>query len=109
MSFEASKSSCSAEKIQEFLELDAWEVPITSVPGVGPAFARDVEAKKGVTTCAQLLGNFLVFVTQDSDTNEVCQKFYEWCKSVNSNANAHSITFSIASYAEKKGLFQYEL
>jgi len=109
MSFEPSKSSCSAEKIQEFLELQASEISIQDVPGVGPAFARDVKDKKEVTTCAQLLGQFLLFVAADTDTTEVCQKFYDWCKSVNGNANAHSITFSIASYAEKKGLFNYEL
>ena len=106
--FNAASSSVSAETIQDFLEKQACDISINDVPGVGPALCSGFR-EENITTCAQLLAKFLVFCEEDADAEDVCQNFFDWVKSVNSHANAHNVTFAIANYADKKGLFKYEI
>ena len=107
MSFNPSSSSVSAETIQAFLEKQACEISIKDVPGVGDALRKGFE-EQGISTCAQLLGKFLSFCNEGDESEEICQNFFQWVKTVNSRANAHNVVFAIANYADHKGLFKYE-
>ena len=105
--FNAASSSVKAETIADFLEKEACDISINDVPGVGAALCSGFR-EAGIETCAQLLAKFLVFCKADVDAEDACQNFFDWVKSINSHANAHSVTFAIANYADKKGLIKYE-
>ena len=106
--FDTNKSSSSAQTIEAFMDREISKCDVKDIPGVGPKLAEDL-TKRGITTAAQLLGCFPLHVTADSSTKEVCDNFVRFCKSVNSRANPHTVTFAIANYADNKGLFKYEI
>lgn len=106
--FDTAKSSSSADTIEAFMGQEISQVDVKDIPGVGPALATNLK-ERGITTAAQLLGCFLLHVSADSTTKDVCDNFVRFCKSVNSRANPHTVTFAIANYADHKGLFKYEV
>lgn len=103
--FNATSSSVRAETVVKFVQLDLQFEDIQCVPGVGPALAQDL-TNAGISTPIQLLGKFLSLCSIDED--DVCNAFYNFIKEINARANAHTVTFSIASYADEKGLITYE-
>ena len=73
--FDTNKSSSSAQTIEAFMDREISKCDVKDIPGVGPKLAEDL-TKRGITTAAQLLGCFLLHVTADSSTKEVCDNIY---------------------------------
>ena len=61
---------------------------------------------EGINTPLQLLGKFLIFHST-ADHSGTCNRFYEYIRSVNRRANAHTVVFSLATWAEEKGILPY--
>ena len=107
MSFVPTKSSIRAETVAEFVNGSFNNMTLRDIPGIGPASERAFQ-DAGINTPAQLVAMYLSFVdSEDSTTQEVCQKFYDWAKPYMGRANTHDITFAIANYVDEKGMFQY--
>ena len=105
MSYNASKSSTSAETIMHFLELYDPNMTVEDVPGIGPASVASLK-QKGYATIQALLGLFLIGVKEHSTMEDVCQTFYNELKKM-CKANCHTVTFAIAHLADQKRLFEY--
>jgi len=102
--FNPHKSSVRAETVVDFLQKNIQQLELKDIPGVGNSM-RDDLISTGICTPVQLLGKFLLLHSCDGNT---CDSFFNFIKSINSRANAHNIVFSIASYADNKGILKYE-
>ena len=113
--FDPNKSSAGTDAIVDWCRTEGLKASddIKIIPGVG-ASLQAVLRDEGIDTIAQVLGKFLLGVDGESDTQAVCQKFFDWMKSIvkgtsAKSANMHSITFSVANFASEKGLFEYDI
>jgi hypothetical protein len=113
--FDPNKSSAGTDAIVDWCRTEGLKASddIKIIPGVG-ASLQAVLREEGIDTIAQVLGKFLLGVDGESDTQGVCQKFFDWMKSIvkgtsAKSANMHSITFSVANFASEKGLFEYDI
>lgn len=68
---------------------------ITSVPGVGEKNQKILK-KDGISTTHQLIGKFLSLSEEDTDSVELCDKFYFWLQSIGVSAYRGSIVSAIA-------------
>jgi len=108
MSFSASKSATSSETLVEYLNsFDPRNRDIESVPGVGPSAAAAFE-EVGVCSVQALLGRLLAQCNTDNACHEAYEDFYMFVHETAPRANAHTITFAIASLADHMGLLPWE-
>lgn len=68
---------------------------LLSVPGIGEKNLNLLK-KDGITTTHQLIGKFLSLSEEDTDSVELCDKFYFWLQSIGVTSYRGSIVSSIA-------------
>ena len=113
--YDPTKSSARTDTIVDWCRTEqlSAEDDICKVPGVGEAL-QEALRESNIDTIAQLLGVFLMGITGEADTMEVCQTFYEEMKTIAKgtrakNTNMHVVTFAVANFAAEKKLFKYDL
>jgi len=73
---------------------------LSRVPGVGPASVAVLAAAEvPITSCAQLVGQFLLFKGNGVEVRETADAFTAWLKLVGVKANTHTITHAVAEKA----------
>ena len=73
---------------------------LSRVPGVGPASVAVLAAAEvPITSCAQLVGQFLLFKGKGVEMRETADAFTNWLKLVGVKANTHTITHAVAEKA----------
>ena len=108
MSFSASKSATSSETLVEYLNnFDPQNRDIESVPGVGPSAAAAFE-EVNISSVQALLGRLLAQCSTDNTCHDAYEEFYTFVHNTAPRANAHTITFAIASLADHMGLLPWE-
>ena len=108
MSFSASKSATSSETLVEYLNsFDSQNRDIQSVPGVGPSAAMAFE-EVGICSVQALVGRLLTACGPEHTCHDVYEEFYTFVHQTAPRANAHTITFAIASLADHLGLLPWE-
>ena len=113
--YDPNKSSARTDTIADWCRTEGLSAvdDIRIVPGVANA-VQEVLRDNGIDTIAQLLGMFLMGITGEASTQEVCQAFYARLKEMIAgtrakSANMHVVTFSVANFAAEKKLFVYDL
>lgn len=113
--YDPHKSSARTETIVDWCRTEGLSADddIRIVPGVADA-VQDVLRQNNIDTIAQLLGMFLMGISGEASTQEVCQSFYTRLKTMMKGtraktANMHVVTFSVANFAAEKNLFVYDL
>ena len=108
MSFTASKSAIASETLVDYLNnFDATERDLESVPGVGPAARRALE-EQDICSVQALVGRLLLCCNAENTCHEAYQEFYTSIHEIAPRANAHTITFAVASVADHLGLLPWE-
>ena len=74
--FDPNKSQVSGETLADFLRTPITE-DIISVPGIGPAASKMLK-KVDIETTHQLIGKFLSFKYEDTDTQKHCDQFWQF-------------------------------
>ena len=108
MPFSASKSATSAETLVEYLNnFDPQIRNLESIPGVGPS-ARAAFEEVGIYSVQALVGRLLSLCGLEHTCNDVYEEFYTFVHETAPRANAHTITFAIASLADHMGVLPWE-
>lgn len=105
--FSPAKSTVSAQNLMEFMDKPIHTLMMKDIPGIGPATVEKLSSD-GIKSVQQLIAKFLMFCTTESDTNSVCQCFFNWLNSVSPGGHVHTVTFSIANIVDNYGIYKYE-
>lgn len=106
--FTASKSAIASETLVEYLNTFNPAIrDLETVPGVGPA-ARAAFEEAGTKSVQGLLGRLLLCCDQENTCHEAYEAFYQHVHEIAPRANAHTITFAMASLADHMGLLTWE-
>ena len=92
--FDPRRSNFNPDSLAEFIRSPLVK-DITSVPGIGEKNKRILK-KDGILTTHQLIGKFLSLSEEDTDSVELCDKFYFWLQLIGITSYRGSIVSAVA-------------